>query len=161
VRIFAEKIILLDYFFIRYIFRGKGVTMAETLGDRLARIRGYRRMSQQDLADRTGLKVQNISRLETDHREHVRSDTLVRLADGLQVSTDYLLGRTNDPTPPTRRVRGRVPLASLGERVSFAPEPQARAASTLVATPQTRSQKTARTAKATARRATRKAAPVV
>ena len=47
--------------------------MAETIGDRLARIRGYRRLSQQDVADLTGLKVQNISRLETDGRERVRS----------------------------------------------------------------------------------------
>ena len=54
-----------------------------SLGDRLARVRGFRRMSQQELAVRTGLKVQNISRLETDQREHVRSDTLRRLAEAL------------------------------------------------------------------------------
>ena len=35
------------------------------LGARLAQVREVRRMSQQDLAQRTGLKVQNISRLET------------------------------------------------------------------------------------------------
>ena len=81
--------------------------MAETIGDRLARIRGYRRLSQQDVADLTGLKVQNISRLETDGRERVRSDTLIRLSQALDCSTDYLLGLTEDPTPAIRRTRRR------------------------------------------------------
>jgi transcriptional regulator with XRE-family HTH domain len=76
-----------------------------SLGDRLARIRGFRRMSQQDLAARTGLKVQNISRLETDQREHVRSDTLRRLAEALDCSTDYLVGLTDDPVPSRKRPR--------------------------------------------------------
>lgn len=76
-----------------------------SLGDRLARIRGFRRMSQQDLADRTGLKVQNISRIETEQREHVRSDTLRRLAEALDCSTDYLVGLTDDPQPVKRRRR--------------------------------------------------------
>jgi transcriptional regulator with XRE-family HTH domain len=75
----------------------------DSLGDRLARIRGFRRMSQQDLASRTGLKVQNISRIETDHREHVRSDTLRRLAEALDCSADFLVGLTDDPQPPRRR----------------------------------------------------------
>jgi transcriptional regulator with XRE-family HTH domain len=60
-------------------------------------------MSQQELATRTGLKVQNISRLETDHRAHVRSDTLRRLAEALDCSTDYLVGLTDEPQPPRRR----------------------------------------------------------
>jgi transcriptional regulator with XRE-family HTH domain len=77
----------------------------DSLGDRLARIRGFRRMSQQDLAERTGLKIQNISRIETDQREHVRSDTLRRLAEALDCSTDFLVGLTDDPQPPRRRRR--------------------------------------------------------
>ena len=77
----------------------------DSLGDRLARIRGFRRLSQQELADRTGLKVQNISRIETDQREHVRSDTLRRIAEALDCSTDYLVGLTDDPQPPRRRRR--------------------------------------------------------
>jgi len=65
-------------------------------------------MSQQMLAQRTGLKVQNISRMETDQRVHVRSDTLRRLADALGCTSDYLLGLTDDPTPP-KRPRFRTP----------------------------------------------------
>ncbi len=87
-----------------------------SLGDRLARMRGFRRMSQQDLADRTGLRVQNISRLETEQREHVRSDTLVRLAQALECSTDYLLGLTDEPTPHPRPRRRRPAKAGDGEK---------------------------------------------
>jgi len=71
-------------------------------------------MSQQDLAALTGLKVQNISRLETAAREHVRSDTLIRLAQALDVSTDYLLGLTDDPTSP-KRARRRRPQPATGD----------------------------------------------
>ena len=92
-----------------------------SLGDRLARMRGFRRMSQQDLAALTGLKVQNISRLETAAREHVRSDTLIRLAQALDVSADYLLGLTDDPTPlkRARRRRGQ-PAADPDEELVYA-----------------------------------------
>jgi transcriptional regulator with XRE-family HTH domain len=70
-----------------------------TLGDRLARIRGFRRLTQAEVAKRSGLKVQHISRLEQDHRTHVRSDILLRLAEALDCSADYLLGLTDDPQP--------------------------------------------------------------
>jgi DNA-binding Xre family transcriptional regulator len=104
------NISLLYYALLRYTLDKGGVAMS-TLGDRLARVRGFRRMSQQVLAERTGLKVQNISRLETDHREHVRSDTLRRLAEALGCSTDYLVGLSDDPTPPKRpRSRKAMPV---------------------------------------------------
>lgn len=75
----------------------------ETFGDRLARIRGYKRFSQQDIANVTGIRVQNISRFETDERCRVRSDTLIKLAIALECSADYLLGLTDDPTPARQR----------------------------------------------------------
>ena len=40
------------------------------------------------------------------HEKGVRSvpvDVVIKLADYYKVSTDYLLGRTDDPTPPTGR----------------------------------------------------------
>src|SRR4051812_48616154 len=75
----------------------------ETFGARLALTRSIRGLSQPDLAKLTGLKVQNISRLETAAREHVRSDTLVRLAQALGVSADYLLGLSDHPHLGQRR----------------------------------------------------------
>ena len=80
----------------------------DSLGDRLARMRGWRGMSQRELAERTGLKVQHISRVETGERTHVRSDTLQRFAEALDCSADYLLGRTDEPIPPRRPRRPRT-----------------------------------------------------
>src|SRR5262245_62446888 len=93
-------------FFSSLYFPGEGGAMdEETLGQRLAFIRGKRGLSQPDVAKLTGLKVQNISRLETKAREHVRSDTLARLAQALECSTDYLLGLSDEPAPPKKRPR--------------------------------------------------------
>jgi transcriptional regulator with XRE-family HTH domain len=80
-----------------------------SLGARLTYVREVRGLSQQDLAQRTGLKVQNISRLETGHRVHVRSDTLLRLAEALRCSADYLIGLTDDPTPRRRTAAAPLP----------------------------------------------------
>jgi len=79
----------------------------DSLGDRLARKRQWRGMSQRELAERTGLKVQHISRIETDLREHVRSDTLRRLAEALSCSADYLIGMADEPIPAFSRRRSR------------------------------------------------------
>ncbi len=39
---------------------------------------------------------------DLERRDKTPSAAIVcKLADGLQCSTDYLLGRTDDPTPPT------------------------------------------------------------
>lgn len=76
----------------------------ETLGKRLATIRAKRGLSQPDLAKLTGLRAQNICRMETEVRgSQVRSDTLKVLAQALDCSTDYLLGLTEDPAPARRR----------------------------------------------------------
>ena len=82
----------------------------DSLGDRLARMRVFRGISQRELAERTGLKVQNISRIETDQRAHVRSDTLRRLAEALGCSTDYLVGLAEASVPPRWRRRPRKPM---------------------------------------------------
>ena len=80
----------------------------QSLGERVAHARTLGNMTQQALAERSRLRFQNISRLETNHRAHVRSDTLRRLAEALGCSADYLLGLTDDPTPPPKRPRSRT-----------------------------------------------------
>ena len=74
-----------------------------TIGQRLAEIRGTRRLSQQEVADLIGMHVQNVCRMEKARTMHVRSDTLVKLCQTLAVSADYLLGLSDDPRP--RRTR--------------------------------------------------------
>lgn len=70
-------------------------TRARLLDDKVARFKEIRVncCTQQELASRTGLKVQSISRLETGERplENATGKVLLKLADGLGVSVEELL----------------------------------------------------------------------
>ncbi len=68
-------------------------------GDRLLTARAKRRMSQAELAAKTRLPPAVISHFETGVRQFPSADSLVKLTDALQVSSDYLLGRTLDMSP--------------------------------------------------------------
>ena len=69
---------------------------------RYERIRSLREdndLSQQQLADYLNISQRTYSYYESG--EHNMPLTiLVQLADYYRTSTDYLLGRTNDPAPP-------------------------------------------------------------
>lgn len=54
------------------------------------------RLSQSELAERAGLQPSAVSHFETGRRSP-SFDNLKRLADALGVTTDYLLGRSDDP----------------------------------------------------------------
>lgn len=55
-----------------------------------------RKINQEQLAEAAKLQSSAISHFETGKRKP-SFDNLKRLADALSVTTDYLLGRTNDP----------------------------------------------------------------
>jgi len=61
---------------------------------RLRRAREARQLSQGDLAKRAALQVSAISHFETGGRKP-SFDNLKKLAEALNVSTDYLLGRVS------------------------------------------------------------------
>ena len=64
--------------------------------DRLKAARDLRKWSQSDLAGRAGLPPSSIAHFEAGSRKP-SFDTLRRLATALEVTTDYLLGRVDDP----------------------------------------------------------------
>jgi transcriptional regulator with XRE-family HTH domain len=66
------------------------------LGDRLHMARRKRRMSQTKLAELTGISNANISHIETGQRTNITIETLLKLANALSVSVDYLLGLKED-----------------------------------------------------------------
>ena len=80
--------------------------LRQVLGERIRRQRMTLGVSQTDFATQTGIPVQVLSRLEHG-RQSIWVERLADLAGALQVSTDYLLGRTDDPTPPIKRPRPR------------------------------------------------------
>jgi len=68
------------------------------LGERLRRSRMRLGLNQQELAEQTGIPYQVISRLEHGHQS-IYVERLVELATTLNVSLDYLVGRSDDSTP--------------------------------------------------------------
>lgn len=64
---------------------------------RLRKARDLRGLSQADLAERSGLPATSISHFEAGSRKP-SFDNLRRLADTLEVTADYLLGRVEEPT---------------------------------------------------------------
>lgn len=67
-------------------------------GDRLARIRELRRISQADLAEMVGLGLQQIYRYENGKTEP-DGDVVAKIAQALGTSADYLLGLTDSSVP--------------------------------------------------------------
>lgn len=66
--------------------------MAGSVGEKLARIRTRRGMTQEELAERSGVSVATIRKLEQGGRVTARVSTLHRLARGLRVRTSDLFG---------------------------------------------------------------------
>jgi transcriptional regulator with XRE-family HTH domain len=61
-----------------------------------------KRLSQRSLGEAIGQDQAYISRLEQGRITNVTVDTLEKLADVLEVSTDYLLGRVAEPDADLR-----------------------------------------------------------
>jgi transcriptional regulator with XRE-family HTH domain len=68
---------------------------SEVFAERLRVARDKRRLNQGDLAKRAGLQASAISHFETGTRKP-SFDNLRRLADALDVTTDFLLGRVKE-----------------------------------------------------------------
>jgi transcriptional regulator with XRE-family HTH domain len=69
---------------------------SEIFKERLKAARDLREMKQSELADRAKLPASSIAHFEAGSRKP-SFDTLRRLANALEVSTDYLLGRVEEP----------------------------------------------------------------
>ena len=73
----------------------KSSTPSEVFPGRLRTAREKRDLSQRELASRAHFQASAISHFETGGRKP-SFDNLRRLADALDVTTDYLLGRVTD-----------------------------------------------------------------
>lgn len=68
------------------------------LGKRIAALRKREGLSQYELAERLNFSRGKLSNYEQGSRQP-DYETLQQIANFFDVSTDYLLGRTDDPTP--------------------------------------------------------------
>lgn len=73
---------------------------SELFCERLRAARDMRSWSQGELAQKAGMPPSSIAHFETGSRKP-SFDTLRRLANALEVTTDYLLGRVEDPNLAT------------------------------------------------------------
>jgi transcriptional regulator with XRE-family HTH domain len=64
----------------------------ETIAERIRIARVHRGWSQKELATRAGIHPVVLNRLEKGHKAGVQAETIRRLAEVLQVTSDYLLG---------------------------------------------------------------------
>lgn len=69
------------------------------IGGRLRSARLSRRFTQEQLYELSGVTLQDINRYENE-KSGIKADKLKLLASALNVSSDYLLGLTDNPTPP-------------------------------------------------------------
>lgn len=68
------------------------------LGNKLKKLREARSLTQAEIAAEIGVSRERYNQYENNRRAP-DYDTLVILAKSFNVSTDYLLGRTDDPLP--------------------------------------------------------------
>ena len=81
--------------------------MSESLGDRIRKARGWCGLSQAALARRIGVSTTTMNKIEGGDTPDPRASRIVAMADVLDVSADFLLGRTAAPAPPKKRPRPR------------------------------------------------------
>lgn len=74
----------------------RNVAPSDAFAQRLRIARDMRALAQSSLADNAGLPPSSISHFESGSRKP-SFENLRRLANALDVTTDYLLGRVDDP----------------------------------------------------------------
>lgn len=76
-----------------------------TIGENIKKARG--RLKQAELAERLGVDVSTISRWENDR--HLPNGILMKqVANALCTTTDFLYGKTDNPSPVSENLRQRV-----------------------------------------------------
>jgi transcriptional regulator with XRE-family HTH domain len=86
---------------------------AMLIGERIKALRARNGKSQAEVARAIGASLNAMNYIESGaHAPHL--DRLLALADLFSVSLDYLVGLTDDPTPP-RRARRKRPAPDADE----------------------------------------------
>ncbi len=84
--------------------------------DQLRQARELRGLTQEALAKKASLKPSQISAFETGLRANPSTANIIKLADALNVSADYLLGRDSYGIPMTPSLQALLALAGSLEK---------------------------------------------
>jgi transcriptional regulator with XRE-family HTH domain len=84
-------------------------------GQRLRKLRDKKGITQKELSKILNLSESAIGMYERGEREP-NFETINKLADYFEVEVDYLLGRTDDPTPPGEKSKPYYALTKKDER---------------------------------------------
>ena len=91
--------------------RQNGVITLLTLGQRIKAKRKEKKLTQIEVAKRLGIDNTTVSKWESDVYEP-DAEALVKLAELFDTTSDYLLGRTDDPKPPKTDMKDDSPIPS-------------------------------------------------
>src|SRR5271170_5796099 len=94
-------------------------TGKETLGQRLARLRKERGLTQKQIAEKTGLIQELVSNYELD-KLRLNADMILRFCEALGVSTDELL-RGGKARPPVAKKQPSIKLVRRMEQIEALP----------------------------------------
>ena len=72
------------------------MTTSQLMCDKIRQVMKERKMTRQDLADKTGLSIDTIYRYLNDKKPIHKYDTLKAVCKALDVSADFLLGINDD-----------------------------------------------------------------
>jgi transcriptional regulator with XRE-family HTH domain len=87
--------------------------------NRLERLMSERNWSIADLAEYSGVKYNTVYSLCTGRRVNTSSRTLMKIAEALDTSADYLLGETEEEKPPLQKLPRQVrQLAEVARKLS-------------------------------------------
>ena len=89
------RVFIITNIFIRVNMFFRRIYMPN-FSDRLKELRKLKGMTQKQMATQFEMTERNYQRLEANNSPS--NETLIKFADYFDVSTDYLLGRSNNPT---------------------------------------------------------------
>lgn len=92
--------------------------MSDTSGNRVAKLRGERGWKQKELAEKAGISVTYLSEVENNKRS-MGSDVLLRVADALGVSLDYIVKGTIAEPLPNKPLIIPAELEEAGEELNW------------------------------------------
>lgn len=86
---------------------------------RLKELMNRKRWGLGELAEYSKVKYQTLYSLSVGRRSNTSSETLKKIADALDTSTDYLLGEIDDDKPPIQKLPGAIrQLAEVANQLS-------------------------------------------